>query len=331
MTDLSAKVINCPVCTQNKIRRISYRNTWSELFINKNILVCDGCGFGHIEEKVDKEELSNFYKYSYRSKESPHYVDFKFQEVSPAFKRPRAIAQIHLGLQYLENKKEYNFLDIGAGLGNSFLTIKEILKEKVNLYALEEDVEAKFFLNKHIGEINFVDELSEIKDRIDFVLLSHSLEHFDISDIGGLLKTISDVMDRNGIMLIEVPHADFRNRDYEKGREKDVPHLCFFSLDSLKKILLTHGFEICFIASAGSEINSSSDHPLIHAEQSFIDSCREFLAGISLYKRLSILKRKLIYKFSSSSNGFSHQNSNFLYNGDRVVLRCLVKKSDEKI
>lgn len=328
MTDLIKKVISCPVCNQNKIRKISYRNTWSELFVNKKILVCDSCGFGHIEEKVDKKELSNFYKYSYRSRESPHYVDFKFQELSPASKRPRAIAQIHLGLQYLEHKKKYNFLDIGVGLGNSFLTVKEILKDKVNLFALEEDVEAKFFLSKHIGEINFVDELSEIKDKIDFVLLSHSLEHFDISDIGELLKTISDVMDRNGIMVIEVPHADFRNRDYENWREKDVPHLCFFSLDSLKTILVTHGFEICYIASAGLEINSSSNHPLLHGEQSFVNCCREFLAGISIYKRLSILKRKLIYKFSSSSNNISHQNPNFLYNGDRVVLRCLVKKSD---
>ncbi len=38
----------------------------------------------------------------------------------------RSISQLLLGRQYLRSKKEYHFLDIGAGLGTSFISARKV-------------------------------------------------------------------------------------------------------------------------------------------------------------------------------------------------------------
>ena len=109
-----------------ELRSIEYRNEWSKLFNGQSILVCSDCGFGRNYPKIDSKSILDFYQNIYRSKSSPHYVDFSKKQSTQYFYRGRTISQLLLGYQYLQYKKKYNFLDIGAGLGKSFDSAKDL-------------------------------------------------------------------------------------------------------------------------------------------------------------------------------------------------------------
>ena len=87
-------------------------------------------------------------------------------------------------------------------------------------------------------------KLNEIKDKIDVLLMSHSLEHFPINDTHILFQDIHNVLADDGIVIIEVPHADLRISNFHKERLNDTPHLSFFSLESLSKLIDKSKFDL---------------------------------------------------------------------------------------
>ena len=321
----------CAVCGSNFVSGISYRNKWSELFNNKKILVCNTCGFGRIEPKIDSEIIIDFYKNIYRSKISPHHVDFSKKLSNQFFYRSKSISQLLLGRQYLQYKKKYNFLDIGAGLGKSFISAKEFFHGNVNIYAIEEDKAAKNYYQKNFKEVTISKSITDFKEFIDIVLMSHSLEHFDIDDMKQLFKDIHNSMNDKGIMIIEVPHADFRDKDYEKNRPKDTPHLSFFSLESLRKLVESFDFEICFIDTAGPLLEDLhlQDSPNKHRTVSFL---RKVLKRLHLHSILARLKRNIYLKIREYlGRDKLYYHDNFQYRGNRTFLRCILRKTKNNL
>ena len=318
----------CAVCNSNKLRSIEYKNDWSELFNDMTILVCDDCGFGRSLPKIDSKSILDFYQNVYRSKNSPHYVDFSKKISNPYFYRGRSISQLLLGYQYLHYKKKYNFLDIGAGLGKSFISAKEIFNDNVNLNAIEEDKEAKKYYRQHFKDVTIGSSISDFNNIMDIILMSHSLEHFDIDDMQDLFKKIHNAMAENGILIIEVPNDDFRDYDFEKNRLKDTPHLSFFSLESLKKMLETLDFELCFIGPAFSlkeDIYSQKNKTL--NQPKIILLLRNVLQVLGLHTLLARWKLNLYLKIRKNfGRDDFHKNINFQYNGNRSVLRCVLRK-----
>lgn len=319
---------SCAVCGCQELRKIDYKNTWSDLFKDRSIVVCDTCGFGCIDPKIDTNSIINFYKNVYRSKESPHYVDFSKHIPSFASNRTRSIAQLFLGLQYIQHKKKYNFLDIGSGLGKSFITAREILRGDVNLYTIEQDKSAKKYYRENFEGIVILDDITELDEDMDIILMSHSLEHFDIKDIQVLFSQVYDALAERGVMIIEVPHADFRDKFYESNRPKDVPHLCFFSLESLRRLVESFQFELCFIDTAGVLIDDMFHSQNTVQQSKPVSALKKYLNKIALYGLLVKLKNKITSKFRSSlSRNDFHNDENFQYNGNRAVLRCILRKN----
>ncbi len=316
----------CAICKGKKLTSIRYKNKWSELFNDKSILVCDSCGFGRIDPQIDSKSILDFYKDVYRSKNSPHYVDFSRHLPAPSFYRAKSISQLLLGLQYLEHKKKYNFLDVGAGLGKSFVTVKEIFNENVQIHAIEQDKGAKKYYQQHFKDVTISSNISEFNNIMDIVLMSHSLEHFDIDDMAELFKHIHNTMVKNAIMIIEVPHADFRDKEYEKHRPIDTPHLSFFSLDSLRKLAESTNFELCFIDTAGILIDDM--HFQDTSTQKIIPLFRRALQVIGLHSLLARWKRNLFLKIREyfGRDDF-YKNVSFQYNGNRAVIRCILRKN----
>ena len=104
----------CEICEETDLFTIDFKNTWSSLFEDKEIIVCQACGFGRIMPQLDQTVI-DFYTNVYRS--SPHYVDFSDYIPAPFVFRGRSFGQFLLSLQYLEVKENYQILDVGAGLG----------------------------------------------------------------------------------------------------------------------------------------------------------------------------------------------------------------------
>ena len=119
---------SCQICDGYDFSKRSYLDTYGHiLFKNKSMLVCQECGFGKIYPKVDKEKINDFYENYWRSEKSPAFIDFREWSLSKNVIDPRSISQLLLGSQYLKNKQQYSFMDIGPGIGWSFISVEKIL------------------------------------------------------------------------------------------------------------------------------------------------------------------------------------------------------------
>ena len=50
--------------------------------------------------------------------------------------------------------------------------------------------------------------LEDIGYSIDIILMSHSLEHFDIKELTGLFKKLYDVLSEDGILIVQIPNQN---------------------------------------------------------------------------------------------------------------------------
>ena len=46
----------CEICEETDLFTIDFKNTWSPLFEDKKILVCEACGFGRIMPQLDQKQ-----------------------------------------------------------------------------------------------------------------------------------------------------------------------------------------------------------------------------------------------------------------------------------
>ena len=242
--------------------------------------------------------------------------------------RSRSFGQLLLARQYLEAKEHYEILDVGAGLGRSYITARELLGDKFDFHAIEHDEEAISYYKKFLPGIQVCLDFEQFDASLDLIIMSHSLEHFDFEDMPKLFSDMHRALADDGVIMIEVPHADFRNSRYKDIRYKDTPHLSFFSLDSLKKLIEMNGFQICFLSTAGLPI-----------EEAFVKT--ETHVGGMKFRLKKVLKKSWGYKYASrflrqysvnkkmreQAGGRFLRNPNFQYKGDRAVLRCVISKS----
>jgi 2-polyprenyl-3-methyl-5-hydroxy-6-metoxy-1,4-benzoquinol methylase len=132
--------------------------------------------------------------------------------------------------------KGLNILEIGAAHG---LNLK-ITSEKIdceNKYALEIDNRWYNQLNKQ--NIKIIDNL-EIDVNFDIIILSHVLEHF--TDPLNELKNISNSLNVNGIIYIEVPNVNYDDTNLHKSF--NIAHTFYFDELSLVKICDMAGLRI---------------------------------------------------------------------------------------
>ncbi len=316
----------CQVCAGHSISEASYLDTYGHaLFQGKVMLVCQECGFGQIHPEIEKDGLNDFYENFWRSKDSPASLDFEEWALSENVYDPRSLSQLLLGVQYLKNKQEYSFLDIGPGIGWSFISAQHILKN-VKLFTIELCREAKDYYSKNLDKITIVNSFEELQEKMDIILMSHSLEHFNIRDIDDLFVNIHSALAGNGVLIIEVP-----NEMEMPYRNNHTPHLCFFSLKSMRKLFrkLENKFELCFIDTADillSEDSKSSELYLSNNkrnESKLITGLRSFfkktMVSLGLYGFFRLIKQ-----IKNINNIFNEPS--FKYGGDRAIIRCVLRK-----
>ena len=323
---------HCIICLSTSIDRVEYRNTWSSVFQNKAVLFCRDCGQGWMYPAVDEETIIRFYQTDYRSEVSPHYVDFSSKILSPKFYRAKSIAQLLLAQQYLTPKRAYNILDFGAGLGRLFISASELFDEQINLYAIEHDKNAIKYFRKYHRDVNILNSVSECPDGLDLVVMSHSLEHFDISGAKCVLKEIYEALIPGGILLIEVPHCDFRDAEYQGIRPLDTPHLTFFSLKSLQLFLEGTEFSIKFIDTAGpliDDLKLRRDPFKTHR----YGRLKSMVLRSTAVRAVRRFKRNLLLEKESKSRLLDglYRSPAFKYRGRRQVIRCILQKQIKKV
>jgi len=211
---------------------------------------CQECGFLFLDMRFDDEEMSSLYR-NYREDEYTKLRDF----YEPGYAEKNATMQqgikyksdIELFLSDLGHYK--TVLDWGGddGLNTPFSS-----SEKVYIY----DISG----NDVLGNFISVSE-NDIKDNsYDLIICSNVLEH--VSYPKNILSEISELMNDNTVLYIEVPYEKLMQNDPE-SKDKYLlkrhwhEHINFFSESSLDALAKNCGLQIIKQKIYGDNVNQS--------------------------------------------------------------------------
>ncbi len=141
--------------------------------------------------------------------------------------------------KYLKNKiKNKSLLDFGCGKGKF---IKLAKKNTKNIAGLEISKQLVNYLSK---KFKIYEDIDKIDQKFDIITLFHVLEH--IPNQIETLKKLKNLINKNGKLIIEVPHANDLLLNLKVFRNFTLwsEHLVLHTKLSLTKYLNTAGFKI---------------------------------------------------------------------------------------
>ena len=112
---------------------------------------------------------------------------------------------------------------------------------------------------RHAGA-TVVDRDDIAPNSLDAVVSSHQLEHVRPDEILDFLRWIKNILRPGGTLLVEVPLAVVER--YVHTLLRHDPHLSFFSIEALDKMITRAGFEVVHLRHSGKKRNQLVDHPL---------------------------------------------------------------------
>ena len=281
----------CPVCCGGKSAFVQVYSGHSDCFFGLIIVRCLGCGHRTSIPRIPEDRLAKFYQNVYfdKSYESKKH-DFLVRQAAGR-------ASFIASNATFKKNETLRALDFGAGFGHIGNELRSRFNRKKVIYdVVETNQWALDYLIAHKNHINFIaGDLSDIKcSNYDLIILSHVLEHFNNPLC--FLSEISKKMSPEGIIFIETPNED----DLWKAEQE--PHLQFFSMQSLGKMLVAAGFAITRQDTCGDPIED-------------ILMRRELKGKVSEKAKAKALKVKRLQEFDA-------------YGGNRRWIRCLCAKSN---
>ncbi len=173
-----------------------------------------------------------------------------FDEVSASYKFPRYL------LPYFQNKdKSLNVLDIGCGLGQMLLNLKN--RGFNNLRGIDINNES---ISACRSKGLYVEKIEDIRDyarksnlKFDRIIMSHVLEHLEKDSIIETLACIKKyLLSKNGLFFLMVPNAQSPTGVY--WRYEDFTHTILFTAGSCQYVLQAAGFSnITFLDPDGTK------------------------------------------------------------------------------
>lgn len=204
-----------------------------------DLVICTDCGLLRQKNIQLNLNFREFYKNHYREikKNTPE----KLYELT--FDRSRRV--FNNIKNYTPNiiKKNLKILDYGGGAGGVLDQFKK-LTNKLYLYDLNSKY--KNFLNKK--GIKFIDNVKNLKSKPDIIILSHVIEHWNEFDLE--IKKIIKLQKKNTINYISIPSINRLMRGHRDGDffyEIQLPHIYYFSSETLESILGKYGFKKIFL------------------------------------------------------------------------------------
>lgn len=249
--ELSLTVTNC-LCG-NKGGRLLAR--YDRYGIPIDTYVCKYCGLLRSDPYLDENSLESFYKETYRllysEGKKANYLFFEEQQ-----EHGRQIAEKLISKGLL--REGMTVFDVGCGAGGALLDFE---KRKCKTYGcdwgedyLEYGRDAGLCL-----EHGSCESLRRFGPA-DIVILSHVLEHFTTPQ--NELKKIKSLLKPNGVIYVEVPGLFAMHKTYEDFfLFLQNAHTFHFSLQTLKSIMETVGFELLYGGEQICSVWKNSENP----------------------------------------------------------------------
>ena len=223
--------MRCSICKGPLKKYINVKNP--ENFKKFLILKCNTCD--HKQTLISKKmKFEKYYNPNYYGRDREKFSYF-FEKLS--------IATRIFRIKNLLFEKNKRILDIGFGRGIEI----SILKKKNKTFGVEIN-DSNFKRLKKLGIETFLFKKfikKKFNFKFDYIMLWHNLEHQ--KDINVILNKCSEIMKKNGSLIIEVPNSESLQSklDTENWIYWDVPrHIHHFSLKSIIKALKKSGFLI---------------------------------------------------------------------------------------
>ena len=328
----------CPICFKQISESIAPYNDigWTDfgIFDNLQVMHCISCGFGFSMPELNKKVVDYFYEKQYRAKDSTFHIDFsklKYYDGIRDIRNSRPFGQLSLARAFCKFNSQDIFLDVGPGLGGSFKVAK-VLFENPKLYAIELSQGASEFYRNSYNVLCHpsIDDFISSEKKAQIILMSHSLEHYRLSDLPKLFSNLALALDKNGVVVAEVPNVDLRLHCENRGA--DTPHFLFFSKESLALIFEKYSFEVLFIDTCGPDYPSVEEFLISHSNSSKIKSHLKQTFN-NQPKFFQIVLRTILRAFRKTKN-FKLTGKlkarktlpNQSYGGNRNCIRIVVRK-----
>lgn len=245
--------MKCPVCNSINILYFDSYRANNIIFQGVDKDTCIDCGLVFTSPMPNQKELerynSNYFEEAHGGFAKGRISQLFFNAISKI--RGRYISEFLF--KYKINPAEV--LEIGPGHGffaknwiSNYAGVSySVIETDATCYPMLNNVGVKVF--KSFEEI-------QIKPQKDLVVMSHVLEH--VSSPLELIRNISGVMLKGGVIFIEVPCRDYL---YKKI---DEPHLLFFDKQSLHKLLEGAGFGCIETTYHGELLEEINPHPFFN-------------------------------------------------------------------
>lgn len=284
----------CDICDSSDFELLSNKVQFNMPY---KVVICKQCGLVQINPKPEKNELNNFY----------------INEYDKYYSTPKNIGNEQFknrGYQIAEFAQEYlntniNILEIGSGGGGNLLGLSEKSNTK-NINAIEPNKHNIFSLKSL--DINVIGEFYDTKTydlkHIEFVLMSHVLEHF-YSPKEVLNKLYEETNDSVKAIIL-VPSI--------KNYKKYIPlhkywfrivHLFYFNLETMENLLKITGWKTIKAYDKDGELgiiiekNNMKNSEIVNYFNLSYDEYKNYKSKInyiSFYSRIILSKNKQVIK-----------------------------------
>jgi SAM-dependent methyltransferase len=270
---------SCPVCDEpfEQAQAVAYPSTaGAPASCPQEILVCPRCELGVANPMLTEDELGRLY-------EGQQYWDSDETRAVTPRQRPLPFALARARWEMIRSeldsrgKRRVSVLDIGAGPGYLGLTIARVSPDRLAVYgAVEPDPMVVHQLENGwrdlapAARLRVRESLDQTGTLWDVVVLSHVLEH--VIDPAEFLAAAARPLAPDGILMIDVPHADYRHKT------DAFPHLHFFNQGNLDLLIRKVGL---VPVSSGLWGRTGSWAPMVGDRSARAFRAARFITGIA--------------------------------------------------
>jgi len=204
------------------------------------LLECLSCRLIFLQKKNEPNSDQNIYANYYKEETGERFGNIT-EFVVKVFRFWRALKI------FLLNPKGKKILDIGSGRGWMLYFLKKYFKYNVAVGTQISENAYRFSRGKLGLEIYNKDllDLELNSAKFDIITLWHVLEHVPAPE--AYIQRISELLENDGLILIEVPNFNSWSRILSKKRwlaMDPAHHVTFFTPDSLGDLLEKYNFKI---------------------------------------------------------------------------------------
>lgn len=228
---ISIRQKKCPICNNTRSKKLN-------AFFGIDYMRCSKCSHVFVSKRLTDENLNSYYSNIDISSTAGYTNKKSLKEREELFK-----PKIQFVKKFAKGK---NWLDVGAGDGAAITVMN---RYGFNGNGLESNIQARQFAKKN-RRIDLVpktlDEIIIENKRWNIISFFGVLEH--IPDPISALKNSNQLLEKNGIVVIEVPNYDsissfVQNLTGIADRHLEpITHIMLFTEKSLKNALKKTGF-----------------------------------------------------------------------------------------